>query len=112
MAKIVTGNAPGPHPTRVDMELMQGYTSVLKLNGLDVSRLVEAVAVVAVPGRGPKVEITLSPHACRIASDCAAAGVDMDAAQLLVSLGWTPPAGARLSVAPPDKGVAEPRSDV
>jgi len=100
-------NAPKHRSTAhsVDIAFPNGETPTIAVDGVDVAKLTTSMVIFAQAGRGPKVCLELSPHDLGIRSDAATVEVGGATHDLLVKLGWTPPAAPKTPVAPEGNGV-------
>lgn len=96
-----------PATHRVDVTLTSGGFGQVLVDGTDVSGLCTGLTVFSVPRRGPKVVLELDGRPVKLVSDAAAVEVGGDTYDLLMGLGWTPPAAPQVPVASERKDVQD-----
>lgn len=116
-AETVTGNLEDgvpmaqlpkrPTTHTVDIALNHGDFGHVVLDGVDVGGCVAGVTAYVVPKRGPHVILELLPGHIAVQSDAAAVEVDGRTHDVLVTLGWTPPAAPKVPVATESNGVQD-----
>lgn len=75
----------------IELDQIVGKNSRIVVNGLDISNMARGVVFAGQVGEPTRVVIDLLPAALR-AKLTGAVVVDGDTYQILVDLGWTPPA--------------------